>query len=88
MAMSALEPKSYPVYVLSYVPLTVLHNGCCPGHILESTKGIETWFIDMTVRGSTVRKKQSFHLYLTYFSLFFFHKCCLSWPYLGKYKRD
>ena len=37
------EPLSYPVYLLSYLPYNLLFviMNVCPGHILESTKGIE-----------------------------------------------
>jgi len=50
---SAQEPTSYPVYLLSNLPLAfIFHNGCVFGHVLESTERNEkkTWFIDRNQR--------------------------------------
>ena len=35
------------------------------------------------------KNHKTFHTYLlSDLPLTIFHNCCLSWPYLGKYKRD
>ena len=38
---SVQEPESYPVYLLSYLPITSFCMIYCPGNILKSTKGVE-----------------------------------------------
>jgi len=44
----------------------------------------------MLLKGSTEDKNHNPTLYITELSPInhFFHNGCLSWPYLGKYKRD
>jgi len=70
----AHKPYSYPAYLQCYLPLTIFFiMDLCPGHILESTQGIEIklgTYIDVNKRKCRRQEPYSYlTFYLSYLSL-------------------